>query len=619
MSFLFFIILAVWIFVLQGRVKALEDERTTRHTQSAPPPPGALAQGDMPHAMPYAAEQNFMPEHVAGAAPGGSPSVPQAPRENALSRFFVWLKEDFMVKLGAFLLLLALGWFVSYAIQNDWIGPMGQIALGVLVSVSVMVLGVWRIQTHPHQGGIFTVLGSAGVLLTIWAAREIYDFFTPGSALFLMALAVVFVAFVAVRYDRNSLALGGLTLAALAPLFTNSPFPNVAGLNTYLVLVVLGTLWVVYKRGWSNLTFAALVIVFLYGMPWLAFGLATGDRDIALFFAFLFTAIFFIANILGLIANENEENRKAHIAIAVGTGLYLIAWVTTAADEHWQSLLFAMWMLVFSVGSFIVYRVIESRVPFYIYGAASVALLAAATAAELEGPVLTIAFTIEVALLVFLTSLLLRDARTTSILAWLFIGPILLSLESLDSSAWHEGILHDDFFVLVTLGLSLAVVARFLYEKWQDTDGKATTVAVLTIVASLYGLGLIWLVLHAGAYEFESYPSYYDAMYYGGETGYYVPDVSAYGRATMLSLIIYTLIGLILFIAGKRRGRTAFVWGGGILLGLVVGRLLLVEVWQMELVIRILTFVVIGILLISTAFIRKQRKEALVTDNQPQP
>jgi hypothetical protein len=51
---------------------------------------------------------------------------------------------------------------------------------------------------------------------------------------------------------------------------------------------------------------------------------------------------------------------------------------------------------------------------------------------------------------------------------------------------------------------------------------------------------------------------------------------------------------------------------GGILLGGVVGRLLLVDIWQMALAGKIITFFVIGTLLISTAFIGKGKKQETI-------
>jgi hypothetical protein len=357
------------------------------------------------------------------------------------------------------------------------------------------------------------------------------------------------------------------------------------------MLVVLGSLWVVYLRGWSALTLTAFCIVFFYGLPYLS-GVASGDQDITLLFSFLFVALFFIANILGLIANENAENKKAHIAVALGTGIYLILWITAVAPHEWQSLLYVAWMLVFSVGSYLVYRVVESRVPFYIYGGTSLVLLAAATAAELSGPVLTIAYTVEVAVLVLLAFRVLRNLHTTAVLSMLFSVPILLSLQSFGSATWHRGVLHDDFFVLLVLGATLAFIGRFMYEKNIGARGDEGAVAkALMGTGALYGLALIWLVLH-------------------------VPTVVGGETATMFALIIYTVIGLVVHIAGKREGSRGLAQSGGILLGFVVLRLLLVEVWNMELSGKIITFLVVGLLLMSTAFIKRQKSTPhIVTDN----
>jgi uncharacterized membrane protein len=46
---------------------------------------------------------------------------------------------------------------------------------------------------------------------------------------------------------------------------------------------------------------------------------------------------------------------------------------------------------------------------------------------------------------------------------------------------------------------------------------------------------------------------------------------------------------------------------GAVLLGGVVLRLLFIDIWQMDLIERVITFGAIGILLISTAFIGKKQ------------
>jgi uncharacterized membrane protein len=77
--------------------------------------------------------------------------------------------------------------------------------------------------------------------------------------------------------------------------------------------------------------------------------------------------------------------------------------------------------------------------------------------------------------------------------------------------------------------------------------------------------------------------------------------------ATMTTLIIYTVIGLVAYFAGLYGNDTARRVYGTVLLAFVVVRLLFIDVWEMELFGRVITFFAIGILLMSTAFLTKKK------------
>ena len=465
-----------------------EQEKPVRQQAQAAPARSAFIDAAVPEAKDiYAARA----QQQMAAPPVYQASVPAKP-----NAFFAWLQEDFLVKLGAFLLIIAFGWFVNYAFANNWIGPIGRITLGLMAGVMFMLLGVWRIPVQKHQGSIFTVLGSTIVLLTVFAAREVYDYFTPVTALLLMSMSVVFVAFVSVRYKRGELAIFGLVLAGIAPFLTNAPDPDAVTLLSYLLMVVLGTLWVVRMTGSNVLTFSALIMAFLYSIPiW-----ATGDIEnelIGLLFAFAFTAIFFISNILGILKRKLPEARQGQIVTAVLTGLYLVIWIAAAAPEQWQSLLYIAWMLVFSSGAFVVYVHTSYRVPFYIYGAVGIMLMAAATAVELDGALLTIAYTIQATAIVLMAALLLRDTQLAQRVCGLFIFPAVLSLEHLGSYAWRDGFLHEDFFALLILAMSLMVTSLVLMGLRKPEEETSPLAVMLGVAGVGYVLMLVWLVTHA--------------------------------------------------------------------------------------------------------------------------
>lgn len=515
-----------------------------------------------------------------------------------VGNFVNWMRQDLMVKVGALLLLIGLGWFVSYAFANGWIDENGRIALGLLTGTAFLALGTWRINSYRQQGGIFTVVGATTILLTVFAARELYNLFTPLSALIIMFMAVVFVAFVSVSYRSEKLAYAGLILGSFAPLLTNTPVPDTVERLTYLMVVVLGTLWVVWITGWTRLTLTSLVITYLYSLPYF-FGLDNGvNQDLAMTFSFLFVCLFFVANMVSLVRRHGQgiQHMATHTITALGTAIFLFTWIEAAATPEWRSLLYVAWAMVFAFGTYVVFLFTANRSAFYLYGATSIALLGVATATELEGSSLTIAYLLEISLLIIAAGKLSVGSRLVSQLSYLLVIPVLLSLESLSVYRWQEfylrGFFHEDFFVVSLTAIVLFSVGYFIQSLQNKEESKLAEVVSITLLAGggFYTMALIWLILHS---------------------------LIEYSLATMLALIIYTIFGITFFVQGKINNQIFLRWSGSILIALVVARLLLIEVWEMELEGRIITFLVIGIMLISTAFIKKINLPAGGQSNDP--
>jgi len=276
---------------------------------------------------------------------------------------------------------------------------------------------------------------------------------------------------------------------------------------------------------------------------------------------------------------------KGDIITAAGIGLFLLAWIWQAAPGEWQSLLLSAWMVVFAAGAFQALRITRMQYPFYSYGGVSIVLLGAALAAELDGAMLVIAFTLEAALIPLLMYSVLKNVRAAFLSAALFIVPIVLSVESLQARIWRTIVFHEHFFVLLLLGISLAGIG-YLFSSFRDKRFFYVPVSFM-VGGSFYIYALAWLSLHA-ALENDD-------------------------LAVMTALALYTVIGLVAYFG--RVGADEFVPAmrayGAALLGFVVARLLLIDVWKMALTGRIITFFVIGTLLMSTAFFWRKRQKPL--------
>ncbi len=174
-----------------------------------------------------------------------------------------------------------------------------------------------------------------------------------------------------------------------------------------------------------------------------------------------------------------------------------------------------------------------------------------------------------------------------------FVLPALLAINSFYSVSWSEGVLHPDaagLYVFITVVLMLAVGLRTQY--MVDLKDGQSEVNLwsngLFIVGGLYATGLVWVMSHSLA-ETE-------------------------GAAIAIALFIYTIVGLLFYSLGKARGHNGFRRAGVILLFGVVLRLVLIDVWTMEMFWRFVTFAGLGTLFIVTALFEKPFQSEKVND-----
>ena len=212
-------------------------------------------------------------------------------------------------------------------------------------------------------------------------------------------------------------------------------------------------------------------------------------------------------------------------------------------------------------------------------------MLAAATAAELQGSALIIAYVIESVIISLVAYSALKDYVLGQKLSLLMIGPMLLMFETIYRFDRSRTVINEHFFAILILAVSLLVLGlayRYFVSLTNNRDSIFSKFYIVQIiVGSLYLYLLLWHALHNG--------------------------LNNRSIAVMIAMIVYTIVGLITNIYGKLKGNKVLYFYGGIMLAFVVLRLFMVDVWQMDLTRRIITFFLIGALLISTAFINKKK------------
>src|SRR3989344_5222259 len=120
------LIVLFWVLKLQGRIEKLEEAFRTK--------------GVAPQPQPSPIVPSIKPQTPAPAASVPAPPLAQepvpvfGPEKTWLSvdKIIEWAKEDWLMKLGALLLLIAFGWLATLAFMKNWIGPPTRITLGIV-------------------------------------------------------------------------------------------------------------------------------------------------------------------------------------------------------------------------------------------------------------------------------------------------------------------------------------------------------------------------------------------------------------------------------------------------------------------------------------------------------
>jgi hypothetical protein len=579
--YLVIIILAIFFFILLKKQKSLENEIKELKKFT-----GFNKKSDSIETNAVVSEsaiQNLSEQDIQNSFATIKTELEQVKEDDIGQKFAAWLRDDWLMKIGGLLLLLAIGWFVSYAFMNNWIGPIGRISLGILFGATLMALGEIRTKKSLDQGLTLLLIGAIAVSLTIYSARELYDFFTPLSALAIIFLIFSLVSFSSIIHKKSWLAISALILGGIAPLLVASAQPSMSGLFSYLLILSVAILWIIYYTNWRILAPIAFAIIFIYNLTYVFSYLDQLEKLTALIFAFIFSLLFYLANLLLIYLNKEIE--KSDLVLAVLNAMLLIIWISISAGDELKSFLSIAVALFFAGGAFIAYHFTRIKEPVYLYSAIALVFLASATAFELQGPALTIAFIIEAGILILLTAIFSKNKRDTDYVSLTMIPPILLSLASFDQRHWQKSVIQEHFFVLLTLFLVLAVLF-FYFKRFLSIPEKSHPLLMKTsgLLSLAFFFALVWRSLEVSLTNIDT--------------------------AHMLALFLYTIFGLAFYIIGSNRDLKEWRNTGAIILGFVIIRLILVEAWQMDTPGRIITFSTIATLLIATAIIRKNNNKS---------
>lgn len=243
------------------------------------------------------------------------PPKPPAPPKPKRPSFFErnpdlekFIGENLANKIGIGILVIGIGFFVKYAIDQDWINEIGRVFIGILCGGILLGVAHRLRKTFTAFSSVLVGGGIAVLYLTIYIAFHIYSMFTPPVAFMLMVVITGFSVLFSLAYNRVELAVVALLGGFASPLMVSTGEGNYVALFIYITILDVGMMVLSFYKKWPIINIIAYVFtVLLYG-SWMSAqfeyetpGMIAG----ALIFATGFYLVFFAMNLL----NNLKERR----------------------------------------------------------------------------------------------------------------------------------------------------------------------------------------------------------------------------------------------------------------------------------------------------------------------
>jgi uncharacterized membrane protein len=219
-----------------------------------------------------------------------------------------FIGENLVSKIGIAILVIGIAFFVKYAIDQNWIKPIGRVAIGVLCGL--IVLGFAH-RLHKKFQAFSSVLVAGGIAIfyfTIGIAFHQYDIFGQTAAFIIMLLITSFSVFISIIYDRQELAALSIIGGFATPFMLSTGEGNYQVLFTYLLILDCGMLVLAYLRKWNVINIMTYCFTWLLYSIWLQSKVMYVDNA-PYKGAFIFATIFYVVFMLMNIINNIKERK----------------------------------------------------------------------------------------------------------------------------------------------------------------------------------------------------------------------------------------------------------------------------------------------------------------------
>lgn len=290
----------------------------------------------------FIAEKNILTEKITDKSasqftvPPGVPKPSYLKHEHSALENFIGLKIINLAGIIVFLIGISIG--VKYAIDKNLITPIARIILAYVASAGLFILSLLLKKNYKGFSAILFSGAMASAYFTTYGAFTYYSLLSQTLCFTIMAMIAVYTALQSLKYNRQEMAVPGMVGGYAIPLLISSNHENYVLLFSYILVMNLGILFILFKRSWEILNLLALIITWSFFAGWLFIKYNNADKVYALLFMSIYYVLFLLSALVFSITKRLRLSNQQLLHILINNvALYvslLSIFSAVSSDAH---------------------------------------------------------------------------------------------------------------------------------------------------------------------------------------------------------------------------------------------------------------------------------------------
>ena len=503
-------------------------------------------------------------------------------------------------RAGIAAVMIGVSYFLKFAFENNWIGPRGRVATGLIAGIGVVI---WSERFRRGGYRIFSyslkAVGIGVLYLSLWTAFQVYHLVPAGAAFLLMVVVTAASGALALVQDAETLALFAIAGGFSTPVLLSTGENREIALFSYVVVLDLAVLVLALLKPWRRLLFLSFTGTLILYLVWYGEFYDRAELPTTLIFASIFFLIFALAPLL--MAEKETRSEIAPVLLAViNAAIYFLQAYAMVMDIGHGGMasvslaLAALYLLLQWIGRAQVAVPSRPRLPL-VHPALAVVFVTAAIAIYFETHWITIGWLLEAAALLWIGNRIRSDLLNLFALA--ILAPAIFRLLFINRFEPAHLIFNLRMAVYALATVVLAIVAHGASKREDERAGTIRAIALTAINV---------LAIVAFSLEVSDYYSRQLALIYAGQEKWHTsswPEVRSVEIARDFTYsALWMTFGGMLMAAGFWRASTVLRWQALVLIAATTLKVFLYDISRLDRIYRILSLVVLGVLLLAISF-----------------